>query len=329
MPELSEIKNNKLFKFITDKKISTVLLKIFISAGVLCYILLKVNFTKIYTTVESANISLVAAAFGLTSLNLYLQFKKWQMACVNLLHSNNKKKIWTSLFYGIAAGSFTPVRVGEFFGRAIEFTDKSLLQVTFATLVDKFFLLFVITFCGSVSGIFFLRYYYHISVYAILFLVLIVVAAFYLISLSIFKPKIWKNAIINRFQSSKIIISLREKLKDFKRLDKRFAIRMILISVLFYAVFILQYAILVAAFSNNTNFFIYLWAGVLVMFTKSVITPFTFIDFGIREGASIFFLTKFGEISTVAFNASAVLFFINIIIPSLIGVILFYKRDHA
>jgi uncharacterized membrane protein YbhN (UPF0104 family) len=316
MPEYLEIKNNKLFKFITDKKI-------------LCYILFKVNFSKIYTTVESANIALVAAAFGLTSLNLYLQFKKWQMACVNLLQSNNKKKIWTSLFYGIAAGSFTPVRVGEFFGRAIEFTDKSLLQVTFATLVDKFFLLFVITFCGSISGIIFLRYYYHISVYYIILLVLILLTVFYLISLLIFKPKAWKNVFINRFQSSKIIISLREKLKDFKRLDKKFAIKMILISALFYGVFILQYAILVAAFSNNNNFFIYLWAGVLVMFTKSVITPFTFIDFGIREGASIFFLTKLGELSTVAFNASAVLFFINIIIPSLIGVILFYKRDHA
>jgi hypothetical protein len=86
---------------------------------------------------------------------------------------------------------------------------------------------------------------------------------------------------------------------------------------------------LVSAFSGNKNILFFLWAGVLVMFTKSVITPFTFIDFGIREGASIYFLTKMGEVSSVAFNASAVLFFINIIIPSTIGVILFYKRDHA
>ena len=104
---------------------------------------------------------------------------------------------------------------------------------------------------------------------------------------------------------------------------------MIIISTLFYAVFILQYAVLVKAFSGNAGFLTFLWAGVLVMFTKSVITPFSFIDFGVREGASIFFLTKMGELSSVAFDASAVLFAINIIIPSIIGVILFYKRDNA
>jgi uncharacterized membrane protein YbhN (UPF0104 family) len=329
MSQLTTNKGNILFKFITDKKISTISLKIFISTAFLLYILLKVNFTKLYLTIERANLVLLITAFALTSLNLYLQFKKWQMACEQLLQLNDKKKIWTSLFYGIAAGSFTPVRVGEFFGRAIEFRDKTLLQVTFATLVDKFFLLFVISFCGSVSAIIFLKYYYNLSLYLILLLLLIVISVFYFISLLIFKPELWKNAIIKSFQSSKIITSLSEKLKDFKNLDKKFAIKMITISALFYAIFILQYAILVSAFSCNADFFVFLWAGVLVMFTKSVITPFTFIDFGVREGASIFFLTKMGELSSVAFNAPAVLFFINIIIPSIIGAILFYKRDNA
>ncbi|MDR3626987.1 MAG: lysylphosphatidylglycerol synthase domain-containing protein [Ignavibacteriaceae bacterium] len=329
MPEFEEIKENKLFKFITDKKISMVLLKVFISAGFLLYIIYKVNFAQIFITIAKANLVLITAAFILTALNLYLQFKKWQMACVNLLHSNNKKKIWISLFYGIAAGSFTPVRVGEFFGRSIEFRDKSLLQVTFATIVDKLFLLFVISFCGSISSLFFLRYYFHFALSTIFIFLFIILLVFGFISLMIFKPELLNSTILKRIQALKIIISLRDKLKDFKSLDKIFAVKMILVSALFYAVFILQYAILVAAFSGNSNFFMFLWAGVLVMFTKSMITPFTFIDFGIREGASVFFLTKMGELSTVAFNAPAILFFINIIIPSTIGVILFYKRDNA
>ncbi|MGA7721881.1 MAG: lysylphosphatidylglycerol synthase domain-containing protein [Ignavibacteriaceae bacterium] len=329
MFEPDSIKNNKLFKFITDKKISTTLLKIFISAGFLCYIIFKVNFTKIILTIERANPVFLIIALGLTSLNLYLQFKKWQMACVKLLHSNDRKKIWISLLYGIAAGSFTPVRVGEFFGRAIEFRDKSLLQVTFATLVDKFFLLFVITFSGSFACIIFLRWYYNIPLYLIIFFTVALLVIFYFISTLVFKPEIWKSPVLNRLRSLKIITLLKEKLSDFKRLDRSFTIRMIIISTLFYAVFILQYAVLVKAFSGNAGFLTFLWAGVLVMFTKSVITPFSFIDFGVREGASIFFLTKMGELSSVAFDASAVLFAINIIIPSIIGVILFYKRDNA
>jgi hypothetical protein len=329
MFEFTSISNNKFLKFISDKKISANLLKIVISAGFLCYILLKVNFSKIFITFERANPSLALTALGLTSLNLYLQFKKWQTACIKFLQSNDKKKIWISLLYGIAAGSFTPVRVGEFFGRSIEFRDKSLLQVTFATLVDKFFLLFVISFFGSISCIVFLRYYYNAPVYLVLLLILIILAIFYFLLLIIFKPITRKDAIIKRLQSSKIINSLKEKLGDFKRLEAQFTIKMIVISALFYAVFIIQYAILVCAFSAGTDFFMFLWAGVMVMFVKSVITPFSFIDFGVREGASIFFLTKMGQLSTVAFDASAVLFFINIIIPSSIGVILFYKRNNA
>ena len=216
MFEPDSIKNNKLFKFITDKKISTTLLKIFISAGFLCYIIFKVNFTKIILTIERANPVFLIIALGLTSLNLYLQFKKWQMACVKLLHSNDRKKIWISLLYGIAAGSFTPVRVGEFFGRAIEFRDKSLLQVTFATLVDKFFLLFVITFSGSFACIIFLRWYYNIPLYLIIFFTVALLVIFYFISTLVFKPEIWKSPVLNRLRSLKIITLLKEKLSDFR-----------------------------------------------------------------------------------------------------------------
>jgi uncharacterized membrane protein YbhN (UPF0104 family) len=64
------------------------------------------------------------------------------------------------------------------------------------------------------------------------------------------------------------------------------------------------------------------------MFTKSILSPITFGELGIREGAAIFFLTQMGELSSTALNASLALFFINIIIPSLIGLsLLFLKND--
>jgi hypothetical protein len=41
-----------------------------------------------------------------------------------------KKKIFYSLFQGFAAGAVTPFRLGEYFGRAFLFKDKTLVQVT-------------------------------------------------------------------------------------------------------------------------------------------------------------------------------------------------------
>jgi len=82
---------------------------------------------------------------------------------------------------------------------------------------------------------------------------------------------------------------------------------------------------LVSAFSHNTELLNYLWAGNLIMFIKTVIPPISLGELGIREGASVFFLTRFGELSSVAFNASIFLFVINILFPALAGLFLLLK----
>jgi len=64
------------------------------------------------------------------------------------------------------------------------------------------------------------------------------------------------------------------------------------------------------------------------MFAKTILSPLSFSELGVREGASIFFLTQMGESSSTALNASLSLFIINIIVPSLIGLfLLFVKND--
>jgi len=97
--------------------------------------------------------------------------------------------------------------------------------------------------------------------------------------------------------------------------------------MLFYSCFLLQYALLVSAFSHNTEIINYLWAGNLIMFVKTVIPPISLGELGIREGASVFFLTKFSELPSVAFNASIFLFIINILLPALVGLILLLKKN--
>lgn len=63
------------------------------------------------------------------------------------------------------------------------------------------------------------------------------------------------------------------------------------------------------------------------MFAKTIIPPVSFAELGIREGASVFFLTYFGETQAVAFNASIFLFMINVLLPSLVGLIFFFRKN--
>jgi len=43
-------------------------------------------------------------------------------------------------------------------------------------------------------------------------------------------------------------------------------------------------------------------------------------ELGIREGASVYFITQMSGTAVVGFNASIFLFIINLLIPALIGV---------
>jgi len=63
------------------------------------------------------------------------------------------------------------------------------------------------------------------------------------------------------------------------------------------------------------------------MFAKTMIPPVSLGELGIREGASVYFLTQFGETASVAFNASIFLFIINLLIPALVGLVLLLKRN--
>ena len=63
------------------------------------------------------------------------------------------------------------------------------------------------------------------------------------------------------------------------------------------------------------------------MFTKTIIPPISFGELGIREGASVFFITKMGETASVGFNSSIFLFMINLVIPAVIGVGMFLRKN--
>ena len=244
-----------------------------------------------------------------------------------MLKENHNPKIWLSLFYGFSAGVFTPARIGEYFGRAIVFKNQSLVRVTLATLLDKLFLLIIVAFFGSISSILFIHYYYQVTFYLTIGLLLSVFALFYLLFLMILNDGFWDNVLFAKLSDSIKLDWLFEKVKVFRKIDKKYATKMFVISFLFYLCFLIQYALLVSAFSNNNEFLDYLWAGNLMMFAKTIIPPISIGELGIREGASVFFIKQFGESASTGFNASIFLFFINVLIPALMGLTLLLKKN--
>ncbi len=301
--------------------------KLIIAAGLLIYLIHSVEYGQIISAIKESNLLLIGLVMILGILNIYLQYSKWRITCKEVLGVKESSKVFRSLFYGFSAGIITPLRIGEYFGRGIEFRDKSLVQVTVATLVDKFFPLLMVASIGSVSSLLFIYYYHNVSIYIVLSLFVLIFTFFYLLIILLVSNRFWNSILFSKLNSSEKVRPFLEKLKIFENLDRKYFYKMLFISLLFYSCFLIQYALLVMAFSNHFDFMHYLWAANLIMFTKTIIPPISFGELGIREGASIYFLTQMGETASVGFNSSILLFIINLLIPALIGVGMFLKKN--
>ena len=318
--------NTQRFKFL-KKNTLVILAKIIIAIGLLVYLIYSVEYNQIVYALNQANIAIIGIVFLLGILNVYLQYFKWKITCEEVLEVKDNLKVFRSLFYGFSAGIITPLRVGEYFGRGIEFKEKSLIQVTVATLIDKFFPLMMVASLGSVSSLFFIYHYYGVSIYVVLSLFILIFTSFYLIFFLVSNKRFWNSILFSKLKTSHVFNSFQNKLAIFQNLDKNYFYKMLGISFLFYSCYLIQYALLVIAFSNHDSFVNYLWAANLIMFVKTIIPPISLGELGIREGASVFFISKMGEVASVGFNSSIFLFIINLLIPALIGVGMFLRKN--
>lgn len=313
------IKNQKLF--IAVKGIIALLLLIYISS------IIKVE--ALYSAFLNAELIFILSAFLLLPLNLYIQFWKWKEVCNLFLGISDNKKIWGSVFIGFSSGIFTPGRLGEYFGRGIALREKPMLQVTAASLIEKFFALVLIASLGSGATLLFLYAQNNISFYSALSLFILLFTFFYLFMAFAFSKSFWSNFIFAYLIKFKKTEKLVKKLDVFRSMKKRNAFKLFAITLLFFCTYVIQFGLLMLAFSPTSNFINNIWGGVLMIFTKTILPSISFGDLGIREGASVYFLTQLGEAGSAAFNASIFLFLMNVLFPSLIGLIYLFKKNES
>lgn len=327
--ELAGLKNQVINIFSSFKSRVILFIKICIAVGLLVFLGMTIRISEVIIAVDNANYFLIFLALILLVPNVFLQYWKWNLTCSSVLDCGDKRKILISLFHGFAAGAFTPFRVGEYVGRSLLFTKKTLLQVTVATLIDKFFPLSVLAFVGSLASILFIYTFYAVPIYISVALFIVVLTLFYFFLLFLLNPEFWSNIIFDKIRKPQRLYKLIYKVRFLGNLDRNYSLKMFLISALFYFCFVTQFIILVSAFSNQFYFIDYLWSAFLIMFTKTFFPAISFSELGIREGVSVFFLGQMGVNPASAFNAALFLFFINILIPSLIGSVFLFKKNNV
>jgi uncharacterized membrane protein YbhN (UPF0104 family) len=242
----------------------------------------------------------------LMPLNWLLEAAKWRF----LISPKEKISLFTSLkavFAGVSISSLSPNRVGEYFGRIFVLKKTGFWQAVVMTVLGSISQTMV-TFVFGTNAI---------------FLVLIILAVF-LAYLNIERAGRWFKSLNSKYLKYLNVLAVYSK----NDLLKVFGI-----SLLRYFVFSTQFYLTLLAFGIDLNIFL-LYAIIFSIFLLNTILPtIAIFEIGVRGSISLavftFFYSSFKaelippDIEVVL--ASTIVWFTNLIVPSVIG--LFFIKD--
>ncbi|MFQ5864286.1 MAG: lysylphosphatidylglycerol synthase transmembrane domain-containing protein [bacterium] len=239
--------------------------------------------------------------------NMLIQLLKWHY----LLKLANPETPFTSAFNSLLAGYplglVTPARLGEF-GRAFFVKELHRIKTLKLVMIDKITNLFIIILFG-LAGLLCLTQNTQVSNHK-----LILYPVFLILAVILFSPSLF--SLIHKM--------IFRPFNETSTFGGQQYVMLIVFSILFYSIFLTQFICLVLSF-ENVNPFVAADGAASVFLVKTLL-PISFGDLGIREGASVFFFDKIGLTAPQAFNASILLFLINVGIPSLLGLWILLKN---
>jgi uncharacterized protein (TIRG00374 family) len=299
------------------KKILFFIIRMLVSIGILYILYTLVKWEDAFHALTSAHLEYVIIALLLVTGNLGIRIWKWHIMLRSLKASPTASEAFGSVMLGISLGSWTPGELGEFAGRALHITEARRTHLIGLALVDKT-QIFLVTSCAGIAGLCALFLENLFLTYA-LFLLSIVLSVFFLVRLDIVSAL--GHRFNNRFLKAERMKSILDGYALLSLKDKFITLNM---TIIFHFIIVFQMYYLINAFEPLPLWPVFLATSAL-LFSKSFL-PISLGDLGIREAGSIVFFSMFGIAQASALNASLLLFIINILIPSIIGI--FFLRYH-
>ncbi len=300
-----------------------ILIKIIIAVGTFLFLVKTVEFSEIYDAIlNPLNPVFLFSALLLLIPNLAVQWYRWYIL-LKLLHPTIRKiDAFVSLMGGMVAGFLTPGRIGEL-SRTLFLKDVNRYQVLGIILIDKIYAMMPILFFGTWGIVLMLGYLFDYSMFMFWPLTFAAILINVLCLIVMMHPDWIRNLLYNfsvLLPSNQKIRSIIQGMDVFKRND---AMLMMGLSFTFYGIYILQFCLLAFAFEWLS------WTTALTATTSTILVktllPVSLADLGIREGASLYFFLKFNVQKVTAFNSALLLFAINVLIPTIFGMIFLPK----
>ena len=271
------------------------------------------------------NYIIVFVVIFMMLLNWFLEALKWRFLIAKIEKVSIKRSL-RAIFSGITVSAFTPNRVGEYGGRVFCLDKADRIQAVLITVIGSMAQLLITIIFGSI-GLLFLPLYkadiflflgevsYAYPALVVIISLINVFLVFLFLNVSIFTNVFAKISFLKKFRKYNEVFSF----YSFKEL-----LIVLAYSAARYVVFTTQFFILLQLFDVQI---LYADAIILIMsmlFVISVIPTIAITEIGVRGSVALFLFGLVSANTVGILSATFVLWIINLLIPSLIGVVFIF-----
>ncbi len=282
---------------------------------------LKQSWQMIVNTFKSEAQWRVYAACALMMLNWGLEAKKWQLL-MRPIQSLTYRRAFRAVFSGQALALGTPNRVGEYVGRVVYMDDGNRLRALSLSAVGSVAQLLVTFFLGFLSMLY--MYFlldnnpYMSHPLSILWLKgLLVIIFFSTMLLFLFYYNLaWITKV---FEKIPFIARFSYFIQKLETLHNRELNSIIILSLVRYSVYVIQYLLLYQFFGINVLWWQIICLTSVQLLIMTLVPSIALAEVGVRGKVSIALFSLLSANSLGIIATAASVWLINLIVPALAG----------
>jgi uncharacterized membrane protein YbhN (UPF0104 family) len=278
------------------------------------------SWLQIQHSFYSVKFILLIAALLLVFVNWGIEALKWK-ASVAMIQPIGFWQAFKAVLSGVTFSVTMPNRVGEYLGRVLYLPEGSRLKTISVTLVGSFAQLLTTLFVG-ILGLVILKkillqtypdliIWYQVALYSLIAIVLVLALIYFNVSATV--------NIFNKWIRSQKYLYLVEALNSF---HSKLLVRIILLSILRYLVFVVQYILIFYLFEVNVSALIIGWVMSVVFLAMAIVPSIALVEIGVRGEISLKLMGMFSNNSLGIGLTSITVWLINLVIPAIIGSLL-------
>lgn len=281
---------------------------------------LEASWLQVKASFNSYKISYLIAALFLILVNWGVEAWKWKIS-VATFYPIKFIQAFKAVLSGVTFSVSMPNRVGEYLGRVLYLPEGSRLKTISVTLVGSFAQVLV-TLGVGMAGLIVLRgpllnaypqivIWYQFIFYGLLALILILILLYFNVAGAVF--------LFQRWVKSNKYLYLIESLRNF---SVQLLLKILLLSLLRYGVFVVQYILIFYLFGVNVSVATVVSVMSVVFLAMAIIPSVALVEVGMRSEISLKLMGVFSANSLGIGLTSVTVWFINLIIPAIVGSLL-------